>query len=451
MKRALLCILVFFPLLMHGQDMIKKRPVPKCLPLNYEEDYRYLSDKQLRTNLWAKLKYIPTWKHGFITIGGEFRPRMEFREHLKYGKGNEDQGFNWQQRSRLWADIHLLPSLRVFGEVQSGTTYELDYGASLTEHNTGDLHQAFVEYTVALPVKGQLFFRAGRQEILFGKARMFDVRQPPNNRRGYDAGRIGLKWGNWCVGVIAGEEVLDKAGYFNDPSNRNFKFGSGHVSRAFGGSSIEVIYLYTDRKRANNYHFNAIRNSVSVRASGIEGGLNYDVEAVGQFGKNNLGQQVRAWYVATESVYTFKKKWAPYVGTRIDVASGDRDSTDKKDQAYDYLWAKGASWSPDLGYTNIAAVGPAFGCKPNKCWTIDMTVQELWRVSVEDGVYNMPGAQVRTAGASSSKVIGTRCTARSEYQVNPFLLIGAYVNETFKRSYVQTNMVYAQLYTTFRF
>jgi hypothetical protein len=460
MKRAFLCILALLPLLTYAQDTIKKRPTPKFLPLNYEEDYQYLSDKQLRTGLWAKLKYIPLWKNGYLTIGAEIRPRGEFRQHLKYGKGNEDQGFDWQQRSRLWADIHILPNLRVFGEVQSGTTYELDYNPSLTDYNPGELHQAFAEYTLNLGKGNKMYFRAGRQEILFNKARLFDVRQPPNNRHSFDAGRINVKAGNWNFGVIGGEEVQDKAGYFNDPSNKNLKFGSAYVSRKLGKalphSTVELLYIYVDKKSAANNLYNGTKSTLSARIGGIEGGWNYDVELVGQRGKNVAGQQIHAWYVATESWYTFKTKWKPFVGTRMDIASGDKDSTDNKSNSYDYLWSKGMSWVPDMGYTNIAAVGPIFGCKPTMKLSVDFTVQELWRTSTEDGIYAMSGVQLRNAGAGTSSVIGTRCAAKAEYQLNPFLMFGAYVNETFKGKYLEQagssqNMVYAHLYSVFRF
>jgi len=460
MKRAILCILALLPLLTYAQDTIKKGPTPKFLPLNYEEDYHYLSDKQLRTGLWAKLKYIPIWKGGYITIGGEIRPRGEFREHFKYGKGNEDQGFDWQQRSRLWADIHLLFNLRVFGEIQSGTTYELDYNPSLTDYNPGELHQAFAEYTLNLGKGSRMYVRAGRQEILFNKARLFDVRQPPNNRRSYDAGRINVKAGDWNFGVIGGEEVQDKAGYFNDPSNKNLKFGSAYVSHKLGkalpNSTVELLYIYVDKKSAANNLFNGTRSTLSARIGGVEGGWNYDVELVGQGGKNISGQQIHAWYVATESWYTFKPKWKPFIGTRIDIASGDKDSTDNKSNSYDYLWSKAMSWVPDFGYTNIAAVGPIFGCKPTTKLSIDFTIQELWRTSKEDGIYSMSCALLRSAGAGTSSVIGTRCVAKAEYQLNPFLMFGCYLNETFKGKYLEQagnsqNMVYAHLYSVFRF
>lgn len=460
MKRAFLCILALLPLLTYAQDTHKKRPVPKFLPLNYEEDYHYLSDKQLRTGLWAQLKYIPLWKNGYLTIGGEIRPRVEYREHLKYGKGNEDQGFDWQQRSRVWADIHILPDLRVFGELQSGTTYELDYKPSLTDYNPGELHQAFIEYTLHIGKGNKMYVRAGRQEILFNKGRLLDVRQPPNNRHSFDVGRIGVKSGAYSFGIMGGKEVQDKAGYFNDPSNRNLKFGAAHISRKLAGalsnSTVELLYIYTDKSAASNALYNGKRNTFSARIGGVEGGWNYDLELVGQTGKNSIHQKVHAWYVATESCYTFQSKWQPFVGTRIDIASGDKDSSDNKTNSYDYLWSRGMSWAPDLGYTNIAAVGPVLGCKPVRKLSIDFTIQQLWRTSVEDGIYAMSGVQVRSAGAGTSRVIGTRCCAKAEYQVNPFLLMGAYVNETFKGKYLEQagnsqDMVYGHLYSVFRF
>lgn len=431
----------------------------KFLQLNYDEDYSWLSDKASRTGLWRNLKYIPLIGKSYFTLGGEVRPRLELREHLKYGRGNEDLGYDFQQRSRLWTDVRLLPSFRLFAELKSGTTYGLDYPASPVDYNTIDLHQAFVEYSAHLSEGSKLYVRAGRQEILFGKARLFDVRQPPNNRHSYDAARIGFKNKTWNLGLIAGAEEQDKKGSFDDGTNRNLKFAAAHLSRSLGsalpGSSVELLYIYTDKKASSSQIFIGKRNSLSARVSGVEGGLNYDVEVVGQAGKTAQGYNAQGWYLGTESSYTFRSSWHPHIGARVDIGSGNSDSTSKDNSAYDYLWSRGQSSISDIGYTNVAAAGPSFGIKPNSKLAIDGTCQGLWRLTSEDGIYTLSGASLRKATDGTSNYIGLRCVLKAEYQLNKFLLFGGYINQTFKGTYLKesgsTDMCYANIYSVFRF
>lgn len=441
-------------------DSTRKLPVPKFLQLNYEEDYRYLAGKDSRTGLWEKLKYIPLYHNAYITLGGELRLRMETKDHLKYGKGNEDHGPDYQQRSRLWSDIRLLPSLRVFAELQSGTTTGLDFPPSVLDNNRIEVHQAFAEYSAVFNSGGKIFLRAGRQEILFGKARLFDIRQQPNNRRSFDAARIGFKKDKWNFGLIVGSEVTDKSGSFNDGTNEDVRFGAAHVSLPLGtrlpGSSLEMLYIYTDKETATNKHWVGERHTVSARVAGTEGALNYDAELIGQFGKTSAQCDVRACYMGAECYYTFNAACHPYIGTRIDIGSGDKDSTDQKDGSYDYLWSRGQSNVGDLGYTNIAAVGPIIGIKPTARLNVDLTVQGLWRMSREDGIYALSGAALRYAYDGTSRYVGVRSVLKAEYQLNPFISLGAYVNRTFKGSYLEqsaahNSMLYASLYTMCRF
>ena len=453
--KFIFCVLLLVPLFTSAQDTAYKKPTPKFLPLNYEEDYHYLANKNRRTGLWEKLKYIPLYPNAYMTFGAEIRPRVELKDHLKYGKGNEDMGLDFQQRSRVWTDVHLLTSVRVFAELQSGTSSGLDYTASPIDGNTIEVHQAFAEFAAH-----HFYVRAGRQALLFGKARLFDFPQPPNTRHSYDAARIGYKDQHWSFGVITGAETLDKTGSFNDKTNDNFTFSAAHVSHTFGkdkpGATVELLYLYTNRKVAASAILVAKRSSLSARIGGVTGGLTYDAEVIGQFGKTYSGQKVRAWSVGSESFYTFKPKWHPYVGIRVDISSGDKDSTDQKNNSFDFLWARGQSLLSDLGYTNLAAFGPTFGCKPVKQLSIDMAVQELWRVSAQDGLYAMSGAAIRKGSDGQSCYVGVRTTFRAEYQLNPFLAFGTFVNATFKGTFLQqsggsTNMFYENVYTVFRF
>src|SRR5208282_4120582 len=67
--------------LAHGEDSIPAVVSPPAFTaLRYDEDYSYLEDPAVRTNLFDSLKYIPLNKQGdtYLTLGGQIRDRYEY-------------------------------------------------------------------------------------------------------------------------------------------------------------------------------------------------------------------------------------------------------------------------------------------------------------------------------------------------------------------------------------
>ena len=78
-------------------------------------------------------------------------------------------------------------------------------------------------------------------------------------------------------------------------------------------------------------------------------GFDYDWEPVLQFG-NFDGGELWAWTIATDTGYTFASvPWAPRIGLKADVASGDRDADDSTLGTFNPLFFK-------AGYFNDASL-----------------------------------------------------------------------------------------------
>lgn len=426
----------------------------------YDEDYSRYADPALRTGLWEKLKYIPLGDEGHITLGGEIRPRAEFREHLRYGLAAEDQGINIHARTRVWADVHFTQSARAFVELRHSPALGQDRAAVPgIDKNGVEFHHAFLEFSGNIG-ETKAFVRAGRQEIVFGRARMFDNRESTNTRRAYDAVRFQGQTQNWRYGLIGGYNLRESIGHFDEGTNKNWRFVAAHASRKLGsfapGSEVEVIYLHTDRKSAPRTNLIAKRHTLSTRVFGREGPWEYDVELIGQTGDTRDGRDVRAWYVASDGAYHFEGKWKPRLGWRADIASGDKDPNDGKVQSYDYGWAKGLSFTDDVGYTNLASVGPVFGIRPTPKLSFEINASGMWRVEKSDGVYALSGAYLRQGDPNGSRYVGLRTVWRGEYRFNPHVATGFYVNRTFAGDFLEEagnakDLLFATVYTTFRF
>src|SRR5205823_447589 len=130
-----------------------------------------LRDPSRRGDLWDSWKFIPfgeTAPNSYLSIGGESRVRWDFFRNASFGSiPDTDKGF-LLQRYLFNADAHIGKHLRFFTQAQSGLENGRVGGPRLTDKDTFEIHQAFVDFsTSAEPNKG-VTLRAGRQEFEFG-------------------------------------------------------------------------------------------------------------------------------------------------------------------------------------------------------------------------------------------------------------------------------------------
>ena len=422
----------------------------------YLEDWSRYSDPGLRDGGWERLKFIPLGDQGRLSLGGELRPRVEWREHYRYGRPPEDSGVNGQIRTRVWADLRLTPSMRLFGELRHGESGDHEDGVLSPIDRSGlDLHQAFAEVGSAAT-----FARVGRQEILLGRGRLFDVRDGTNTRRAFDAARFQTQAGDWRLGVMGGANLREKTGSFDDETNDDWRFVAAHAAHRLpllgAASQGELLYVYTDRDAGPNRAFIGRRHTVSARVSARNGAWDWDVEAIGQTGETDDGRDISAWFLASEGAYQLQGPWSPRVGWRGDVGSGGSDPSGGRAKVYDALWSRAQSFVPDIGYSNTTAIGPSLALRPTSKFAVDGLVQGLWRTTRDDGVYTLSGAYLRRAEEGRSRYVGLRTVVKGEYRFTPHVATGFYVNHTkagdfLKEAGSARDMTHATVYTTLRF
>lgn len=434
---------------------------PVFAPLSYDDDFSHLADPALRNSTWAKLKYIPVAGEAYLTLGGEARIRTETREHLNFGRGVEDDGFDLQHRLRLWGDLNITPNLRVFGELQAtGTNGDDVPTRNPVDHNRLDAHQYFVEASTSFGNNGTVFGRLGRQEVSIGKGRLFDPRNGPNTRRSYDALRVQATNGDWRYGALAGKTVSDIAGDWNNETNDGFKFYSAHVARKIDGmvgqGEIEFLYLRSDQETARVADFAGERDTFSVRVGARKDALTYDVEAMLQGGKTLTGKDVEAWFVGAEATYQLQGAWNPRLGTRFEFGSGDKNPDDNKSQTFDPLWGRGQSFTPEFGYSNMMQAGVNLNVNPMPKLSANVGVTLLQRLSRDDGIYSLAPALIRGAYEGQSRDVGLRTTTRFDYTFNPHVSAGFLINHVkagdfLKETGSNEDLFYTSVFVTTRF
>src|SRR3954471_17471816 len=125
-----------------------------------------------------------------------------------------DQDGYLLQRYLLHADLHLGPSVRVFGQLQSSVESWRKGGPRPIDEDRLDAHQLFVDVRLPLDLEGrdELTLRVGRQEMVYGSARLITLREFTNIRRAFDAVRVLSHIGEWRADAFFARPVENAPG-----------------------------------------------------------------------------------------------------------------------------------------------------------------------------------------------------------------------------------------------
>ncbi|HEX8266830.1 MAG TPA: alginate export family protein [Pyrinomonadaceae bacterium] len=405
------------------------RPLP-FQQLRYLEDYSYLRDKSLHTERLDRLKYIPLRKEKpdwYMSVGGEIRQRFEtFRNDFWGGAAPDGDGYSLQ-RYMLHADWHFGKNARAFVQLRSNVEAGRSGGPRrVLDENKLDFNQAFVDVNFDAGEKINVNFRAGRQEMLIPATRLINFREGPNVRASFDGLRATVKNGKWTFDGFAVKPVESNRGYFDDASDNQTTFWGALGERKLnfvGKSSVGFYYLGLDRKRAR-FDIGTgreIRRSIGARFAGNAGAIDYANEFTYQFGEFKNGA-IRAWMIASDNGYTFAgTRFAPRVGLRANIASGDKKTNDARLETFNGLFSPGNYFGGEiglLGSSNFMNLHPHINFKFPKRVLLTFDTMFYWRQSTRDGIYNSGGVLLKPGNLSRSRYVGTQPSATAVWAVD---------------------------------
>src|SRR5215510_5633512 len=240
--------------------------------LRYEEDWSFLRDPTRRADVLDRIKYIQLGdkEDWYLTIGGEARMQYERFGNPGWGRGPEDDGGYLLQRYMIHADLHFGERARVFFQIKSGLENGRTGGPRPVDEDKLDVHQAFVDVALPSGAERPLVIRAGRQELLFGSARLIGPRDGPNVRQSFDGLRASFQSGAWGLNGFVAKPVETRIGLFDDAPDHAQTFWGMYAARPFAllpNGKVDLYYLGTDRKRARFDQGTAreIRHSIGAR------------------------------------------------------------------------------------------------------------------------------------------------------------------------------------------
>lgn len=392
------------------------------LLFRFDEDYSYLADPSLRTDPWDPIKYIPldASGHTYLSLGGEWRERYVHSRGYLFSPEPDDI---LMHRLMFSADLHVGSNLRSFVQLSYLDQNGRDGGPIATDVDRFDVQQAFVDVSAPLSNDGQATARVGRQEMTFGTSRFVSVREGPNSRRSFDGLRVMYRSTNFDLDGFLVQPVSIQPGAFDDERNRDMTFwGSYGVLRLGPSRGVDLYYLGIDYDQTTYVVGTApeTRHSLGSRVWGKHYDLDYNVEAIYQFGEfGNL--DINAWGVSMDVGWTLASlPFTPRLGVKANIESGDKNQNDGTLGTLNPLF-------PNHAYFSEAAVGAPMNdidFQPNITFhladsiTLTAGYDFFWRQSKQDTVYTSALLPIAGIAGQDDRYVGSLVTTHLKWRVD---------------------------------
>ncbi len=388
----------------------------------YGEDWSYLKHEENRTGeAWERLKFIPISREHQIhlTLGADLRLRYEgYANNLWGAPPKPNEGYGWS-RILPYADLHLGPDLRLFGQVVGAWADRSRLAKGPVDETGPDLLQAIAEYRLRLDSEASLTLQGGRQLVAYGSERLIGLRFGPNVPLAFDGGLARVQSGDWTVDGFFIRPAENNLHGFDDRTDASRRAVGLYATRALpeiGPKSGVDLYWIGYHRAAARFDAGAgteDRQTFGTRVFGTAGNWSWNHEAmlqVGTFGPRDI----LAWSIATDTTYMFADlPLNPFVELKANVISGDRNRTDGTLGTFNALFPKGKYFGEIglLGPYNLINLHPVAGIDLGSGWSLSGAAVFYWRESLSDGVYGNPGNLLRSAGTSRARYIGTQADA----------------------------------------
>jgi hypothetical protein len=385
-------------------------PGPKYSVLRFQEDYSYLDGPEgsYQSDFFDPIKNIHLDDDWRLSIGGSLRGRLEFRTNKFLNPPDPTQDTAFLHRYFLHADLKYRKLFRLYVEGTWAAIEDNDGPQLAIDENTGDLYQYFADVRF-LGEEVPLTLRAGRQELLYGKQRLFSPLDWANSRRRFEGFKLFWQDENWNADLFYVFPVRTWRSRFDEYDSRQPVFGTYVTYKGIPDHGIDAYYFYSrnanEPTNAEGSVGSLNLNTLGTRFWGKTGPWDYDTELTGQFG-SFAGDNVQAWAWAAEGGYTFSDcPWTPRFGAGFDYASGDSDPNDGQHARFNQLFPLGHAY---LGYMdlvarqNVIAGNLNVTAKPCKNVTTRVAYHTFWLAENSDGLFNAGGVQLRRDATGSS-------------------------------------------------
>ena len=303
---------------------LKKAVAGAYAPLFYNNNFAYLNNPAYADCFPGDhFKQIPIGDCWMLDLGGQYRARYQGEQNMRgLGLTGRDDNF-LLHRTRLFANAKYGDWLRVYAEyIDAESNYE-NFSSRPIEVNRSDMLNLFADARVLDGCCGDLWFRIGRQELLYGSERLISPLDWANTRRTFEGFKFYWQGADWNVDFFATRPVFPDPIHFDSANYQEEFFGGWATYKAIPNQTIDLFTLqYNSDRGVNNFRF----TSVGGRWNGSQDDFLWETEGGVQFGQNTDGSDHGAGFVTGGVGRRWTDAaWKPQLMCYYDWANGTND------------------------------------------------------------------------------------------------------------------------------
>ena len=378
-------------------------PKPEPKPYKgvfYDNDFSYLDGPSPGPwRLGNNLKQRRLGPSVTLDVGGEYRIRHENAHILSR---NNDFLLH---RTRIYANAKVDGWFRAYVEGIDAATEFDDVSPRAVDENRFDALNLFGDLKLLDGGRGDLWFRGGRQELLYGAQRLVSPLDWSNTRRTFDGLKTFWRGTDWDIDAWWTRPVPFGQHIANDQTDHNFdhpdqsrEFSGVWLTRKnFKNQKIDLFYL-----RYNEYDpavptFDY--NTFGLRWEGSHGSWLWEIESCYQFGRVAGLPQSAGCYTFGLGYELSSLPMKPVVWAYYDWASGTKDPSGGTNQTFNQLFPLGHKYfgfMDIVGRQNIEDWNFRVVAKPHEKVKLLLWWHIFHLQQPRDSLYNAGGVPILT-------------------------------------------------------
>ncbi len=289
----------------------------------WNNNFDYLCDSCSDDHrLGDSLKRMCVGNNMVLDVGGSYRLRYHDERHNRNKNLTPNVDDFVLHQTRLYGNLEVSDWARAYVEMIDAvsTGENAAPGPRGHEEDRTELLNAFADVRLYQACRGDLSFRIGRQELVYGNQRLVSPLGWSNARRTFEGGKF-----------VWNGEMWDAEAFWTNPmtSTNTLNFNTPDQSREFSG--VYTTYKGLENKKAELFYIRFIEtagggfeyNTIGGRVDGNCGNWLWEGWAAGQFGEVAATDQA-AWAYTLGLGRKFEcMPWSPTLWAYYDFATGD--------------------------------------------------------------------------------------------------------------------------------
>ncbi len=387
--------------------------------LFYQNDFGYLCDPCYDDwQLGDAFKRLPLGDDVTVDFGGQYRARFHHEQNLRgVGLTGVDDWF-LLHRTRLYANAEVGTRFRAYAEMLDGDSNYENFAPRGIEVNRADMLNLFGDYQLLDATQGQLWARAGRQELLYGSQRLVSPLDWSNTRRTFDGYKLFWQGENWNVDGFWVHPVAVDPTHFDSPTRDQEFMGVFSTYKGRAKETVDLYYLrFYDKLAPQSREI----ETLGGRWQGEQQDWLWELEGGVQFGENTDGSDRSAGFTTAGLGRRWTCcSWKPTLWAYYDWASGTDDRGAANGLHHLFPLAHRYLGFMDLfGRSNLESPNVLLTVQPTERLQLLVWYYYFFLENRNDTPYSVAMTPFNAANPAASADLGQELDLLATYQLTP--------------------------------